>query len=285
MGFLVQVNPLTLLEEHRVYLAERDGRVLGFLSASPIFARPGWLLQNLIRASDAPNGTLELLVDHAMEAAASDAAGGPAMVTLGLAPLAGQVVPALRWARTAGSVLFDFEGLRAFKARLRPNRWAPISLAFPARQGAVSSMRDVLTAFARGGLTRFGLQTLLRGPAVVVRLLAGLLIPWTAALAAVGTAHFPEPWVQWAWVVFDVGLAAALFRLASRWSNRLSRVLTAVVGLDALLTLAQVATWNLPRARGWSDVVVGAVAVVAPSVAFLILWRSRVRRRLPPGVG
>ncbi len=63
MGFLVQVDPLTLLEEHRVHLAERDGRLVAFLTAAPIFDRPGWLLQNLIRAPEAPNGTIELLVD------------------------------------------------------------------------------------------------------------------------------------------------------------------------------------------------------------------------------
>ena len=283
MGFLVQVNPLTLLEEHRVHVAERSGRVVGFLSASPIFARPGWLLQNLIRAREAPNGTSELLVDHAMRDAAEASEG--AMVTLGLAPLAGRVVPALRWARTAGSVLFDFEGLRAFKARLRPDRWVPIYLAFPTRQGAVASMRDVLAAFAHGKLLRFGLRTLLRGPAVVVRLLAALLVPWTVALALASPVHFPARWVQWAWVAFDVLLAAGLFRLAARWSDPLSRVLTAVIGLDAVVTLAQVLIWNLPRARTWMDVVLGIVAVTAPTLAFVILWRARVRRRLRLAAG
>jgi phosphatidylglycerol lysyltransferase len=283
MGFLVQVNPLTLLEEHRVHVAVRGGRVVGFLSASPIFARPGWLLQNLIRARDAPNGTTELLVDRAMRDAAQESEG--AMVTLGLAPLAGQVVPALRWARTAGSVLFDFEGLRAFKARLRPDRWVPIHLAFPPRQGAVRSMRDVLAAFAHGRLLRFGLRTLLRGPSVVVRLLAALLVPWTVALAVASPVHFPARWVQWAWVAFDVVLAAGLFRLAGRWSDRLSRILTAVIGADAVVTLVQVLRWNLPRARSWMDVAVSVVAVAAPTLAFVILWRARVRRRPRPAAG
>ncbi len=85
-----------------------------------ILARGGWLLQNLVRARDAPNGTAGLLVDHAMSSANDGATDGTSsMVTPGLAPLAGEVVPALRWARSAGAVLFDFEGLRAFKARLR----------------------------------------------------------------------------------------------------------------------------------------------------------------------
>jgi phosphatidylglycerol lysyltransferase len=283
MGFLVQVDPLTLLEEHRVFLAEQDRRVVAFLSAAPIFARPGWLLQNLIRAPDAPNGTTELLVDHAMRDAGSDSEGdGSAMVTLGLAPLAGQVVPALRLARSAASVLFDFEGLRAFKARLRPTRWRPIHLVYPPGQGAIRTVLDVLEAFARERLLSFGLRTLLRGPTIVVRLLAALLVPWTALLALADSWHFPAPWVRWAWVAFDVVLVAALFRLSVRWSARLSRIVVAAVGIDAAVTLGEVLAWNLPRLRGVADLVTSLVAIAAPSVAFVILWRARVRRRAPP---
>ncbi len=283
MGFLVQVDPLTLLEEHRVHLAEQDGRVVAFLSAAPIFARPGGLLQNLIRAPDAPNGTTELLVDHAMRDAEAEAGGdGSPMVTLGLAPLAGQVVPALRFARSAGSVLFDFEGLRAFKARLRPTRWRPMHLVYPPDQGATRTVLDVLEAFARDHLLRFGLETLLRGPTLVVRLLAALLVPWTVLLALTSGWHFPAEWVRWAWVAFDVVLAAALFRLAVRWSDRLSRVVVAAVAADAVLTLAEVLVWNVPRLRGPGDALVAVVAVAAPSLAFVILWRARVRRHAPP---
>jgi phosphatidylglycerol lysyltransferase len=205
LGFLVQVDPLTLLEDHQVHVAEARGQLVGFLSASPVFSRGAWLFQNLVRAPSAPNGTAELLVDHAMKAANQTTPdGSAAMVTLGLAPLAGAIEPALRWARSAGAVLFDFEGLRAFKARLRPTRWTPIYLAFPPRQGAVATVLDVLSAFARGRLFRFGLESLLRGPLIVVRLLAVLLIPWTVLLALVDRRHFPADWVQWAWVVFDV---------------------------------------------------------------------------------
>jgi len=283
MGFLVQVDPLTLLEEHHVHLAEQDGRLVGFLTAAPIFARPGWLLQNLIRAPDAPNGTTELLVDHAMRDADSGVDGEPSpMVTLGLAPLAGQVVPALRLARSAGSVLFDFEGLRAFKARLRPTRWSPIHLVYPPEQDAIRTVLDVLEAFARGHLLSFGLRTLLRGPTVVVTLLAALLVPWTGLLIAAEPWHFPAEWVRWSWVAFDVVLAAALFRLVLRWSDRLSRLVVAAVGADAVVTLGEVLVWNVPRIRGVTDALVSLIAVAAPSLAFVILWRARVRRRAPP---
>jgi phosphatidylglycerol lysyltransferase len=282
MGFLVQVDPLTLLEEHRIYLAEQGERLVGFLTAAPIFTRPGWLLQNLIRAPEAPNGTTELLVDHAMRDAAGQSGEDSPMVTLGLAPLAGQVVPALRLARSAGSVLFDFEGLRAFKARLRPSRWSPIHLVYPPDQGAVRTTLDVLEAFARGHLLRFGLQTLLRGPTIVVWILATLLVPWTVLLALADPWHFPAEWVRWAWVGFDVMLAAALFRLAVRWSDRLSRIVVAAVGADAVVTLFEVLAWNVPRLRGIGDALVSLVAVAAPTLAFVILWRARVRRRAPP---
>ena len=237
MGFLVQVDPLTLLEEHRVHLAEQDGRVVGFLTAAPIFARPGGLSRTSSAAGRA-NGTTELLVDHAMPgcgtgARGRDLADGDARARA----LAGQVVPALRLARSAGSVLFDFEGLRAFKARLRPTRWSPIHLVYPPTQGAVRTMLDVLEAFARGHLLTFGLRTLLRGPPVVVGLLAALLVPWTVLLALAEPWHFPAAWVRWAWVAFDVVLAAALFRLVLRWSDRLSRVVVAAVGADAAVTV------------------------------------------------
>ena len=284
LGFLVQVDPLTLLEDHLVYVAEANGQVVGFLSVAPIFSRGGWLFQNLIRAPGAPNGATELLVDYAMRAADElTTEGTSSMVTLGLAPLAGNVVPALRWARSAGSVLFDFEGLRAFKARLRPSRWTPIYLVFPSGQSEVKTVLDVLSAFARGRVLRFGLQTLLRGPSVVVHLLAVLLIPWTLLLALANPRFFPAPWVQWTWVAFDVGLALGLFRLAARWSDRLSRLLTAVVGLDVIATLAQVLLWNAARVRGRADALTVCVAVLAPALAFTILFRARIRRRLPAG--
>jgi len=77
-------------------------------------------------------------------------------------------------------------------------------------------------------------------------------------------------------------LAASLFRLAVRWSDRLSRIVVAAVGLDAVVTLAEVLAWNVPRIRSVPDVVVSLIAVAAPSLAFVILWRARVRRRAPP---
>jgi lysylphosphatidylglycerol synthetase-like protein (DUF2156 family) len=283
MGFLVQIDPLTLLPEHRLFLAELvpedggDAELVALLSMAPIYARNGWSLQHLIRAPHAPNGTTETLIDCAMGWAKTAKAD---LLTLGLAPLAGDVPAPLRLARRAGRALFDFEGLRAFKAKLRPARWDRVFLSFPNDVGPVRAVLDVLAAFARGGLLRFGLRTLMRGPMMVMRLLAWLLVPWTVLLASVDTrVWFPRPAVKWAWVVFDAILAVALGVLHRRWRDGLARAITAAIGADALLTLFEGVAWNLPRTTtpgGWT---VLALAIAAPIAAFVTLWRARVRGR------
>ena len=73
MGFLVQIDPFTFPEERRYFVAERDGRVVAFLGIIPIYARRGWFFEDFLRDPEAPNGTVELLVDAGMRAAAADA--------------------------------------------------------------------------------------------------------------------------------------------------------------------------------------------------------------------
>ena len=286
MGFLVQIDPLTLLPEHRLFLAElppasvrdeHDATLVALLSMAPIYARNGWSLQHLIRTADAPNGTTETLIDRAMRCAAGAQAD---LLTLGLAPLAGDLPAPLRLARRAGRALFDFEGLRAFKAKLRPARWDRVFLSFPREVGPARAVLDVLAAFARGGLLRFGLRTLMRGPMLIVRLLAWLLVPWTVMLAGVDArVWFPRPAVKWAWVIFDAILAVALGVLHRRWRDGLALAVTAAIGTDALVTLTEGVVWNAPRtstAGGWAAL---ALASAAPIAAFVTLWRVRARGR------
>ena len=144
MGFLVQVDPLTVRADQRLYLAERDGHLVGLLAASPIFARRGWLLQTLIRAPDAPNGTAELLVDEAMRAAA---AVEDQEVTLGLAPLAGPLAWPLRFARRAGTV-----AVRLRRAARVQGQAAPRSLGSRSscRSAAPAGRRDLGVGHAGG---------------------------------------------------------------------------------------------------------------------------------------
>lgn len=275
MGFLVRVDPLTPLPEHRFYLAERDGVLMAFLQVTPIFSRQGWLLQNLVRVPEAPNGLSELLIDAAMRDAV---AAGCDLVTMGLAPLSGNVSPVLATVRWLGRALFDFDGLRAFRARLRPTAWTPQYACFPPSQGATRSLVDVLTAFANGSLTRFALRSVLRGPSVLIRLMAVLLVPWTLALVLAGVDWFPRPWIKWSWVGFDVLVLVGLFRLGARWHDGLARALVVAIGADAVITVAQALGWNLRRGLSgpWHAVVV-ATAVAAPAFATFVLARARGR--------
>jgi len=240
----------------------------------PVFARRGWFVEDLIRAPEAPNGTAELLIDAAMRAAAAE---GSRYLTLGLAPLAGAIGPWLRVARRTGLPLYDFRGVHAFKAKLRPQTWSPVFLSYPRGQPGIATVYDALAAFARGGLLRFGLQTLLRRPAVLIQALALILIPWTILIALAPSARwFPSPAVKWGWVAFDAALAAALMSLARHWRRGLDTVLATLVTADAAVTLGQAAAWNLRHGpRNAVTVVVAAISVVAPSLAAALLWIGR----------
>ncbi|MBZ4396474.1 DUF2156 domain-containing protein [Myxococcus sp. AS-1-15] len=273
MGFLVQLRPDSFARERRAFVAESKGELMGFLLVSPVYARDGWFLQDLVRDPESPNGTAEALVDAAMRTAAAE---DRRYVTLGLAPLSGPVRPWLRLARACGRPLFDFEGLRTFKAKFRPDSWVPLHLSYPEPRGGVLAVYDALRAFARGSLVRFGVATLLRRPRLLVHALAVLLVPWTALLALPTTTRwFPSLRVQWSWVLFDVALAAGLFSLVRRWRNGLATALVCLTAADACLTFVQAAVYNAPRARGPVDWLVITAAILAPATASGLLVRAR----------
>jgi len=275
MGFLVTIDPFLYPEHRRFFVAERDGKIVGFLGVIPFFARDGWFFEDFLRDPGAPNGTIELLVDAGMRAAAAE---NVAVVTLGLAPLAGDVGPLLRSARRVGRALYDFEGLRTFKAKLSPRAWDPIFLSYPPGGSSLLAIKDTLGAFARGGFLRFGIETLLRGPAIVIRILAALLVVWTVLLALPHTARFfPSPAWQYGWVAFDVALGGALFALARRWRPLLADIVSVAVTVDAVVTLAQAVVFDAPRAHGLDWLVI-TVAVLAPTCASVLLWNARNHR-------
>lgn len=276
MGFLVRVEPFEFPSHRRCFVAELDGRIVGFAGVVPIPTRRGWFIEDLLRDPQAPNGSGELLVDAVMSWAART---GCDWLTLGLAPLAGEVAAPLRFARRSTAFLYDFEGLHRFKAKLRPQSWSPISISYPNSQGALISIVDALLAFARGGLLRFGVRSLLRGPNALIRALALLLIPWTALLVlAPAERYFINGWIKWAWVAFDALLAVALFRWLRKPGKRMLTVLAAAVTLDVALTLLQAMLWNLRHVRGASDALLTAMGCAAPVLAATVLWGARFSR-------
>lgn len=144
MEFLVRLELFSFPEERRCFVAEQGGRVVALAGVVPVPARGGWFVEDLVRDPGAPNGTSELLIDAVMRWAALQ---GSSWVTLGLAPLSGDVSPLLRAVRSSGRLLYDFSGLRSFRAKFQPDQWLPIYLSHPPSQRGWRSLLDAAIAF------------------------------------------------------------------------------------------------------------------------------------------
>ena len=174
LHFLTEPRVLHDLGERRLWVAlspsaEGAEDVAAFLVASPVPARGGWLLEQFVRAPQAPNGSVELLIDAAMRAVGAE---GARFVTMGLAPLcrvcaSEQDEP--RWLRLVllavrahARRFYNFEGLEAFKSKLRPDGWEPIWAV--SREPAFSprTLWAVMGAFGRQPPARLLLHALLR---------------------------------------------------------------------------------------------------------------------------
>jgi phosphatidylglycerol lysyltransferase len=275
MGFLVKLELFGFSHYRRCFVAMAGDRVVGFAGLVPVPSRLGWLVEDLIRDPAAPNGTSELLIHSAMSWAADS---GCTWLTLGLAPLSGDVPEPLQLARRSMSLLYNFEGLRAYKAKLGPRTWSKIFLAYPPTQSAWRSLLDALSAFAAGGFLAFGLRSLLRGPEVLVRALAALLVPWTALLVmAPSERWFGSAAVKWAWIAFDVTLLLGFWLLLRKPLLPIYTLLAVAVTADAFLTLLQAVIWNLPSLEGLGDAALVFVACAAPTLVSVMLWGARHR--------
>jgi len=155
LHFLVEPETLERMWDRRLFVAERGAEVVGFLLASPVPARNGWLVEQIVRGDAAPNGTNELLVDAAMRALAGS---GATYVTLGLSPLSshafeiGTANPLwlrvlLRWVRAHGRRFYNFEGLDRFKSKFAPDRWEPVYAIYARRRFSLAALRAIAVAF------------------------------------------------------------------------------------------------------------------------------------------
>jgi phosphatidylglycerol lysyltransferase len=158
MHFMVEPETLSQPENRMVFVAERAGTVVGFLVASPIPVRKGWLVEQIVRAPGAPNGVAELLIARATDAMVGRSSG---YVTLGLAPLSRRaghlsspapwwVRTVLRWVRAHGRRFYDFDGLDAFKAKFRPERWDPVYAIGNRRPFSPRFLYAIAAAFSGG---------------------------------------------------------------------------------------------------------------------------------------
>ena len=128
----LRASPLVHLDEKRLFLAWREGRVDAVVACSPVPAARGWLLEDLIRRPGAANGATEAAVVHALAALAED---GAACAWLDVAPLRGFESQIDRRARILfrafGPVVqyFDrryrFRALTTYLGKFQPTAWTP----------------------------------------------------------------------------------------------------------------------------------------------------------------
>jgi len=171
LHFMVEPETLSRLQDRRVFVARRGAKeVVAFTLLSPVPARDGWLVEQIVRGKRAPNGTAELLIDSAMRAIG---ASGASYATLGLSPLsqrAGIPQPrqpmwvrvALEWVRRHGARFYNFGGLDAFKAKFNPQVWEPIYAIADRRRFPPSALYAIAGAFSGGAPVRLVLRALSR---------------------------------------------------------------------------------------------------------------------------
>jgi phosphatidylglycerol lysyltransferase len=157
LHFMVEPDTLERLFDRRVFVGELDGKVVGFIVLSPVPMRNGWLFEQFPHVPGAPNGTVELMIDTAMRALAAD---GFDYATLGLSPLSvrATVEPfdnplwlkiVLAWLRKHARRFYDFDGLDAFKSKLKPTRWEPVFAISNEEKMSPRTLYAILAAFSQ----------------------------------------------------------------------------------------------------------------------------------------
>jgi phosphatidylglycerol lysyltransferase len=151
LHFLVEPFTLDHLEGRRLFVAERKGEAVGFVTLCPSPARGAWLTEQFVRGRQAPNGTIELTLLHAIETVRE-----AEMVTMGIVPLAGEVTGPpwlqliIRWARAHGRRFYNFGGLEWFKEKFHPEVWEPVYVISRESRFSFRTLWAVAAAFTEG---------------------------------------------------------------------------------------------------------------------------------------
>ena len=177
LHFMVESNTLSRLQNRRIFVAECNGDAVGFIVLSPVARRNGWLFEQFPHRPGSPNGTVELMIDAAMRAIAAD---GFEYATLGLSPLStrANVEPfhnpvwlriLLAWLRKHGRRFYNFNGLDAFKSKLRPEKWEPVFAVSNESRVSFRTLYPITEAFSGNATLRLVLGGLARAAATEAR--------------------------------------------------------------------------------------------------------------------
>ena len=148
-------------DERRVLVAEHEGRIVGYLACTPIYARNGWYFEDLIRGQDAPRGTNHLLVREAIRIFRDE---GYEMATLGSAPLGrireGEtderrlINRSLEFAYEHFNAFYNFKGLAGFKASFSPSSWESQYLCYWPPRLTPGVLVGIVELSLPGGITK-----------------------------------------------------------------------------------------------------------------------------------
>jgi phosphatidylglycerol lysyltransferase len=177
LGFMTDPYLLPYMDGRRLVVAEAGGLPLGYAVLSPVPARAGWLVEQIVRCDGAPNGTAESLVAAAARIAADS---GSRFLTLGTSPLSRRggrlsrrhplwLRAGMGWMRAHGSRFYNFRGLEHFKAKFRPEAWEPVYAVTAAPRFHPTTLYAVMGAFAGRSPLLAGAQALGAGLAVEMK--------------------------------------------------------------------------------------------------------------------
>lgn len=162
LGWLLELDPFSLSRHKRYFLARNaEGRLEGMLACSPIYARRGWYLEDLIRRPDAERGVSELLV---VEGLSHLAAEGAELATLATSLLAGinpdglstpfkQLARAMKLIYGHSDAFYHFKAIHRFKSKFAPSFVEPEYAAIYPPRIRPRMIYAVIGAFDPAGFT------------------------------------------------------------------------------------------------------------------------------------
>ncbi len=177
LHFMVEPEVLRgVLDDRLVFAARLNNRLVAYLVASPVAARNGYLIEELARSRQAPNGTSELLIDAAMNHFAAQRCD---YVSMGLVALSGDGLrhnPAwlralMFFARAHANRFYNFRGLEQFRAKMEPCRWDAISFIANEKRFSLSALYATGAAFSGISPVRAIVLGAIKGAAQEIRTL------------------------------------------------------------------------------------------------------------------
>jgi len=182
LGFMTDPYLLSRPAGRRLWVAQIAGAPVGYAVLTPVPARKGWLVEQIVRGAGAPNGAAESLVAAAAQAAALE---GSCFITLGASPLSRRGAhcaprPPLwfraitSWMRAHGTRFYNFRGLEHFKAKFNPQAWEPVFAVCAQPHLRLAAFYAVMGAFTGHSPVLAALQAMGHGLAIEIRRLRGM---------------------------------------------------------------------------------------------------------------